>query len=466
MQQYCYYEETEIRKHNLPLTWRDEKVQTDLRDFLQQNWNQRRYFYDDSDKETKQQFLSFLNFGSIRTNEYVGTISFNGEQVNIFPKVFINKQEDNSLSHLLLNIVQWLDYCSKFDFPFVSVKGDLEGIDNFKELFITLFAKKLSYTLEKNLLYMYEERTDDLPAIKGRFDVSDFVSRKIPQGKYCSYKCDYSIFEYNNLLNRIVKYVCRKLINQTRPVNQRIFRETILRMSDVDDVVCNAKDCDKIVLNRMQKNYFEILSLCKILLLNDYPGYKMDVQQSFCFLFPMPLMFECFVGGFLKSILEGKGTVELQKNNQSLVNDIRYLGRTYGPAFRMRHDIVCTIGEDVFLMDTKYKKIQSFEELKDDEALWKMRLISNVSQEDIYQVSMYALKRNLKKAYIVYPLLRFEETEKDMPVLQEIFYTGEQSLDCFKVVEIILVRVPFVFEQDISKTKESLKNVLMKIFDN
>ena len=465
MQPNCYYEETEIRKHYLPESWKDEGVQAELKDFLQQNWDQRKSFYDDGNNNSKQQFLTFLNFGSIRTNEYVGTIVFKGEQFNIFPKVFETRGEELTLSHLMANLVQWLDYCSKFDFPFVSIKNDLEGIDNFKELFITLFAKKLSRVLENSSYYKYEDRTEDLRIIRGRFNVNDYISRKIPSGQYGKFECEYSMFEYDNLLNRIIKYVCRKLLNQTRPVNQRIFRNVILRMSDVSDIVCVAKDCDKVVLNRMQSEYRSILSLCKVFLLNDLPGYNMDTKESFCFLFPMPVLFEGFVGGFLKSILDGKGRVELQKSDQPLVNDIRYGGKSYGPAFTMRHDIVCTVGDKVFLMDTKYKKIQRFEDAKEDETLWKMQLIKGVSQPDLYQVSMYAVKRGLNKAYVIYPLMRREDLENDMPVLQEIILTGHSSLDDIRLVDIVLVRVPFVFEDDVDKTKSMLRDVLLKIVE-
>lgn len=171
MQPFYYYEETEIRKHYLPESWKDESVQENLKDFLQENWNQRKSFYDDGDNNSKQQFLTFLNFGSIRTNEYVGTIVFNGEQINIFPKVFETKNSSNSLDHLMSNLVQWLDYCSKLDFPFVSIKSDLTGIDNFKELFITLFAKKLSQVLEHGSYYKYEDVVEDLRVIKGRLDI-------------------------------------------------------------------------------------------------------------------------------------------------------------------------------------------------------------------------------------------------------------------------------------------------------
>ena len=61
--------------------------------------------------------------------------------------------------------------------------------------------------------------------------------------------------------------------------------------------------------------------------------------------------------------------------------------------------------------------------------------------------------------------MRYEDVEKDMPILQEIIVTGNSSLDDIKFVDIALIRVPFVFEDDVDKTKKMLKETLLKIFE-
>lgn len=117
-----YYEESLIRNHRLPAQWQSQSALDELADFLQQNWEQRTAFYDDGQIRTRQQFLGFSGQRGIRTKNYIGTISFKGQQLNIFPKVFRTERDDNetqdlSTKHLMHNLVQWLQYCRVIDYP-------------------------------------------------------------------------------------------------------------------------------------------------------------------------------------------------------------------------------------------------------------------------------------------------------------------------------------------------------------
>lgn len=73
-----YYEESLIKNSELPPEWQSEKKLDDLEMFLQRNWEQRKVFYEDDKIGKNQQFLSFTAHRGIRTNEYIGAISFNG----------------------------------------------------------------------------------------------------------------------------------------------------------------------------------------------------------------------------------------------------------------------------------------------------------------------------------------------------------------------------------------------------
>ena len=81
------YENTIIKNNKLPVSWQAQKALDELSDFLQQNWEQRSVFYDDGEISSKQQFLSFIGQKGIKTQNYIGTIVFNGEQLNIYPKM-------------------------------------------------------------------------------------------------------------------------------------------------------------------------------------------------------------------------------------------------------------------------------------------------------------------------------------------------------------------------------------------
>ena len=132
------YEYSKIPNAKLPGSWQSQMALDELLDFLQQNWEQRSVFYEDGEINSKQQFLDFLGSGAIRTKKYIGTIVFNGEQLNIYPRVFSTEKEDHETDdltqkHLLNNLVKWIEYCNKLEYPFINISSELS--DAFKGTF-------------------------------------------------------------------------------------------------------------------------------------------------------------------------------------------------------------------------------------------------------------------------------------------------------------------------------------------
>ena len=97
-----FYENTLIKNSKLPDSWKSQTAQNELLEFLQSNWEQRGIFYDDGAVVSKQQFLDFTGQQAIKNKDYVGTIVFKGEQLNIFPKIFRESKEDNDTDELTL----------------------------------------------------------------------------------------------------------------------------------------------------------------------------------------------------------------------------------------------------------------------------------------------------------------------------------------------------------------------------
>ncbi len=133
---------------------------------------------------------------------------FKGQQLNIFPKVFREDKDDNetddlSLSHLMKNLVQWLQYCNKIDYPFISISSELEDSKDLKELFITLYLHYVKQALDYGPFYRYEEKHEELGVIKGHIDFKDYINHKIPNGLNNRFLCSFSEFEFDNVVNRI-----------------------------------------------------------------------------------------------------------------------------------------------------------------------------------------------------------------------------------------------------------------------
>lgn len=116
--------------------------------------------------------------------------------------------------------------------------------------------------------YQYVEKEEELETIKGHIDFKDYVSRKIPNGLNNKFLCSFSEFEFDNIVNRIIKYTCRSLRNATASAkNQKIIRQVLIRLNEVSDVRCSPADCDGIRLSKMHRQYAVLMSMSKMFLL-------------------------------------------------------------------------------------------------------------------------------------------------------------------------------------------------------
>lgn len=456
-----YFEESLIKNSKLPSEWQSQEALDGLLAFLQSNWEQRTSLFDDGQTTSSQQYLQFTGSKGIRTQNYVGTIVYRGQKLNIFPKVFREDyyDEDTSdlnLNHLMHNLVLWLEYCNKMDYPYINVTAELGENDDLKELFITLYIKYLEAAFDRGMFYKYEEVVEDSKTIKGKPNIKDYLLNKYPNGKQDTFECEFSTFEIDNLFNRIIKYVCKSILNETSVINQKHLRHIIMKLNDVSDVRCVPSDCDKIRLNYLQRRYKVILSLSEMFLINKTTTYDLDRADSFCFLFPTEILFEGFIGGFMQSALEAEANVRLQASELSVFSDVIYKGRSQGKALRMKHDILVEHKEKgIFILDTKYKKVERFDDVSNINDL----IANEIKSTDVYQLLTYARTRGAKDVYLLYPLFRLEDLEPDSPIGINTKDDGTEPIN------VHFIRLPFVFEDDVEETKDKLREVINSIFE-
>ena len=88
-----------------------------LEDFLDYIWEgrEKNSFYLDEENESSQKFLRFIGkTNEIKSNKYVGVIYFNGNKINLLPKIFYDLDRDYStdeVSQIQNHILWWLSYC-------------------------------------------------------------------------------------------------------------------------------------------------------------------------------------------------------------------------------------------------------------------------------------------------------------------------------------------------------------------
>ncbi len=452
------FEFSKIKLNKLPKSWQEEGAMEELESFLQENWQQRSIFYSDRQITSRQQFIDFDKKDAIKLQNYIGTITFKGEQLNIFPKIFKEDEDDFDADDLktedlINNLVYWLGYCDKLNFPFVSMKGELSEAENLMELFITIYVHYVKAAIGRLRYHQYEDVAETGSFVKGRIDFKDYALRKYPQGQSDKLNYTYSSFVFDNALNRIIKCTCLFLLNITnQAANKEIIRNILMVLGDVANVNCKPYDCDQVHLSALHGNYRIILSMSRMFLLNKISSNKIGMTETFCFLFPAEILFEGFIGGFIKEMLAGKARVRTQAGGQYLA-ELVVDGEILGNAFMLKEDILVEFDDSIVVLDTKYKEIERFSRVRENRKL-------KISDSDMKQMAVYALKRGAKKLFLVYPLHKNEEMET-LEVRYDIYI---DEADAAKCIPLEILKVPFACRENETKSKEMLKRIFDKIF--
>lgn len=442
------YEFMRLNNTNIPKKWLSKSIIGDLEKFLQINWNNRSVFYSDSNSSSKQQFLTFSNKNCLSTKNYIGTIAYKGDQLNIFPKVFKLNKNDYSTDHLdskelLNNIVFWLKYCNKSTFPFLQFSANLDDSDNLKDLFISLYVRYVKIIIDKKIFFEYIDEIEDSSNIKGKFNYKDYIFKKKPRGIYTKFECKYSKYEYNNKTNQIIKFTCKQLYNISNKSNKMMIRYILQKLEPVSLTPCTPKDCEILKFNIWNKDYEIIINMSKIFLLNKVSNFDFDYTQSFCFLFPAELLFEGFIGGVTKKVIEElNGTVKLQKSDKYLLDEIQFKNQLYRETFLMKHDIFIEINEKIYILDTKYKETLQFNTDP------RKSILESIKQTDIYQICEYARIRKVEEVFLIYP--KYKTDNKEL-----LFPKGISGN-----IKINFIRIPFIIEQDQDKTINDIKEII------
>jgi 5-methylcytosine-specific restriction enzyme subunit McrC len=328
----------------------------------------------------KQRFFDFTVDGKISARNYVGVVQFGDIRIEVYPKIFADDATEN-VRQWQLNFLYWLTYCRKVKFPFSFADVSKLAFDDYLELLIYVFANYTEETIAKQPFQAYQKVEEETTFLKGRLSFDNYTKHNLITGKWQNFYCNHEPFVYDNLFNRIIKYVTKRLLAISENyLNKEKLSEILFILHDVSDVRCTADDCDKVKLNPLYEDHKNVLDLCKLYLSHQVIDMDSEDSRNFCFLVPMEYIFEDFIFGFLSDKFPWLG-IKSQSTDCLALNQGKQV-------FQIRNDIYIP---NQLIIDTKYK-IRSDDGLK-----------AGVRQSDLYQMVSYALRRNCKNVLLLYP---------------------------------------------------------------
>lgn len=363
------------------------------------------------DNEESAQYLKITTkkgLGKVlQAQNYVGLIQTkDGTTIEILPK--IQNVEEDKAKEILIKMLKTL---KKSPFKNVNTAHLKSTKMPLLEIFISMFLEELAVLVRKGIKSDYITKEENLAFLKGKLKVGEQIKKNSIHKE--RFYVEYQEFLSDRAENRLIKTTLHYLYKKSHATkNQQRIREFLFVFDEISLCKDIKNDFLHVKPNRQMKDYEHILVWCKTFLLeNAFSPYKGD-DIAFALLFDMNLLFESYVGNYLRK----KGLhVSLQDKGKHLVEEPR--------KFALKPDIVITKEDKIIIADTKWKIIK---EEKD------------ISQSDMYQLFAYGKKYNNEELYLIYPkdgemqpALAYEYEKEKKLNLKVLFFDVTVNERCF-----------------------------------
>ena len=299
-----------------------------------------------------------LEWKTLKARQYCGILNFDDVDYYLLPKIANHNDEQN------LNIfIYMLMYA-------YDVKLSNEQIANCKnqekhtilEVFVQMFAQNLLVELKKGIYKEYITEQDNLPVLKGKYLINENLKYNFTKNKIY---CEYDEFSPNNSLNQFFLYVVKYL--QKFVKDKKLLKQCELIFDEVECKSVDINKFDNVDFNRLNQRFKISYEIAILLLKQSIPLFNKG-KKSFAFLFDMNSLFERFIARIIKSI-DDKAKIQ----NSDKFNDLI-----------LKPDIILANQ----IIDTKYKKIKSVQDIK---------------QSDKFQAFAYGVNYKVDNVMLLYP---------------------------------------------------------------
>jgi 5-methylcytosine-specific restriction enzyme subunit McrC len=344
----------------------------------------------------------------LRAQQVVGVLAAPGISLEVLPKID-GLEEDGTRLNLIRMLARTLDL--------KIAGGALTPVGwqrrDMLEILIRLFCDKLLGVIHRGLARTYVRREDDLPMLRGRNDVKRQFSILAASPHRIASR--YEELSADIPLNQILKAAVTRLRLISRASeNQRRLNELEFALADVSRLRIEQLVRSRVVLDRTNTAYHDLLQLAIALLRGQYPFIGGEEGVGFSLLFEMNMLFEEFIGRTLQSAMRDCGLhVSLQGPRSYALSETS----TNVPRFMTKPDIVIQSGDaPVIVIDTKWKRLAG---AIDDPK-------HGVSQSDVYQTMAYAQIYRVKHLMLLYP--HHTQLGKDEGVVCEYKIAGTEEV--------------------------------------
>ncbi|MFW2352294.1 McrC family protein [Aliarcobacter butzleri] len=302
-----------------------------------------------------------LDWKTLKARQYCGILNFNNQDFYILPKIANHNDEKDAKQNLNI-FIYMLMYAYDVKLSNEQIASCANEEHTILEVFVQMFANGLLQELKKGLYKEYLTKQDNLPVLKGKYLINENLKYNFTKNKIY---CEYDEFSENNSLNQFFLYAVKYL--QKFVKDKKLLKQCELIFDEVEYKSVDINRLETINFNRLSVRFKISFEIALLLLRQSIPLFNQD-KKSFAFLFDMNVLFEKFIARMVKEL----------DNNAKIQNQDNFRDLTLKPDIILKNQII----------DTKYKRIKSIEDIK---------------QSDKFQAFAYGINYGVKNVMLLYP---------------------------------------------------------------
>ncbi|TVT37866.1 hypothetical protein FNT36_22160 [Hymenobacter setariae] len=310
-------------------------------------------------------------YQSLQLSSYVGVIQLPGLTLEILPKADDPGRTANMTLRWRQVLLQMLQ--SVYELP-VAVPNAAQLADAphaMLDLFIAAFVKAADKLLQQGLVKRYRTNESNRTALKGQLLFAQQLRVNLVHGeRFFTRSQVYDVFHPLNSLLRMALVVAADVAHGAALAARA--RTLLLHWPELPTVSIPES---MPVLGRKTVPYRPALELALLLLRQHSPALRGGSTEAVALLFDMNRLFEGYVTKQLRKAAGTKATVKAQ-------NQQHFWG-----AVKVRPDIVVTVGERSYVLDTK----------------WKIPKNNRPAAADLQQLYAYCHLWKAQQGLLVYP---------------------------------------------------------------
>ncbi len=338
--------------------------------------------------------------GYLQAGQTVGVIAVPGCSLEILPKVDAGAPDvthdrtaaRSCLVHMLA-VVQEIKIGTSGPADMASQQ------DCLLDILIRIFADDLLAESRRGLPRHYLPFEGDLPALRGRLDVSVQFTRNAVRPDLLA--CCYDELSSDIMLMQVMKATIILLARHTQNHGiRRKLHELRFVMDDVADVAPRDLDWNAIHFDRTNQRWKSLLHRARQFLERQWQGTHRDARSDggLTLLFAMNELYESYVFSLIRRAFTGRNDVEVVAQGGRKYCLTTQDGRN--PCFQTKPDVIIRVAGKQYIIDTKWKVL-------DCNIADKKR---GISQGDVYQMMAYSQVYNCNHLMLLYPALPGEKS--------------------------------------------------------